>query len=223
MGTTSGPAVGILSALYVLAWIPVAWMTGVLFPGQMLKKYPEPGKVIPLILDFYVWADLFIFPLLIARVVSEVGDRWAIGWIGFLLVLGLATAVAFQYYVIVPGKYPSTLGGGANGLRSWILFRQKTTLLGWLHMPFFALVFAVMMMFLFTALPTNTVLFVTAVFAVIIPITMLVPLHFVRKWLELEWAPNIFKEEPRMFLMIGISEFGTFLFAALKLVIQRWV
>lgn len=204
-----GLLVGVISALYVLIWIAIAWATGVLFPGQMLKKYPQPGQVIPLVLDFYLWADLFVFPLLMARIVSDVGDQWTMGRVLALFSLGLIAAILFQFCVIVPGKYPSTLGGAG-----------QTTLLGYLHIPFFAAVFTVMMMFLFTTVPTNTVFIVAAVFAMVIPINMLVPLHFIRQRLELVWAPNVFAEEPRLFWMIGSAWAGTAVLAALKLLIQ---
>ncbi len=222
MGTL-GPVVGIYSALYVLMWIPVAWMTGVLFPGQMLKKYPEFDQVIPLVLDFYLWADLLLFPPLMGYIVSEAGERWTIRGIVFLFILGLVAAVLFQFFVIVPGKYPSTLGGGAGRIVPFADAMKYTTLVGYLHIPFFAVAFTAVMMFLFTVVPTSTVLIVAATFAVIIPINMLVPLHFIRKWLELGWAPNVFGEEPRLFWMIGGSWLGTIVLAGLKLISQRWV
>jgi hypothetical protein len=209
---TIGLVVGALSALYVLTWIPIAYATGVLFPDQMLKKYPKPGQVIPLVLDFYLWTDLFLFPLLMARIVSEVGDQWPVIKVAALFILGLIAAVAFQFGIIEPGKYPCTLGGA-----------KRTTLLGYLHIPFFATVFTVMMLFLFTTVSTSTVVFVTVMFMMIVPINMLVPLHFIRKWLKLTWAPDVFGEEPRLFWMIGGTWAGIIVLATLKLLIQQWV
>jgi hypothetical protein len=207
-----GLAVGVLFALYVASWIPVAYLTGVLFPGQMLKKYPEPGRVIPLVLDFYLWADLLFFPIIVTCIVSETSAQWGLREVFLLFLAGMVAAWLFQQYVIMTGKYPSTLGGIG-----------RTTIIGYLHMPFFAAVFAVMMMFLFTTVSTGTVLFVTGMFMLIIPINMLVPLHFIRQWLGLTWAPDVFGEEPRLFWMIGGSWIGTMILAALKLAVQRWM
>ncbi len=210
--------IGALCALYVLSWIPIAWATGVLFPGQMLEKYPVPGRVIPLTLDFYLWADLFLLSPLVAFILSEVGNRWSAGGIAFLLIVGLIAAVLFQWFVIVPGRYPSTLGGGAERIPvTFKEFREYTTFIGWLHIPFFAVVFAVIMMFLFTNVSPRTVLIVGAVFALVVPINMLVPLHFIRKWFGLAWAPNVFAEETRLYWMIGGTLIGVAMLATLKI------
>jgi hypothetical protein len=195
---------------YVIIWIPIALMTGVMFPTQMLQKYPEPGKVIPLVVDFYVWVDLFLFPRLITYILSVAGDRWTAKELAFLFFSGMIAAALFQLFVIVPGKYPSTLGGAG-----------RTTVIGYLHMPFFALVWTVVWMFVLRTVPTNTVFIVAVAFALIIPVNMLVPLHFTRKWFQLAWAPDVFGQEPRLFWMIGGAWLGTIAVSAIKLVIQR--
>jgi hypothetical protein len=67
--------VGAASALYVLSWIPIAWLDGTLTPGQMLKKYPEFDQVIPLMVDCYIVVDLCILSPLLGFIVQQVAER----------------------------------------------------------------------------------------------------------------------------------------------------
>lgn len=202
--------VSILSALYVAAWIPIAYATDVLFPQQMLRKYPDHRHVIPLIVDFYIWSDLLIFPPLFWYILTSVGSHWSGYWVMVVFVTGAHAAMAFQRWIIIPGKYPSTLGGAG-----------KTTLLGWLHLPFFAVAWTILWMFVLTSVPTNVVFTVAAAFAVIVPTNILVPLHLCRKWFNLRWAPDVFGEEPRLFFMIGTAWVATLGIAITKIALQH--
>lgn len=204
-----GFIVGGLSALYVLTWIPIAYLTGVLFPSQMLEKYPKFNQVIPLIVDGYVLADFLILAPLMGYCASVTNEKWERWEMAALFALGLVLGYLFQKHVIVPGKYPCTLGGAG-----------ETSLIGYLHIPFFGAAVAILLMFCFTSVGPLATLVVAAGLMLLIPADMLVPMHFIKQMSGLIWIPDVFKEEPRMYYMIGAAECGLAVLVSLKLVLQ---
>ncbi len=205
MHATSSLTVGLASTVYVLAWIPIAWGAGVLTPRQMLRKYPEHRQVIPLVVDSYVWADLFLLSPLLGFVAGTIEGKWSDqAWL-FALVAGTAQALTFQFAIVAPGKYPSTLGGAG-----------KSTVLGVLHIPYMAFALALIELFVFTSVSVADTAVVACGLMLLIPADILVPLHFFGKWSRCAWVPPVFEEERRLFWMIGGAWSTIVLAAALK-------
>jgi hypothetical protein len=205
----NGWTVAGLCALYVLVWIPIAYLEGVLFPSQMLKRYRHFQQCIPLVADFYVWADLIILSPLIGFINSEIREQWRVQEMYYAFLIGSALALFFQMFVVVPGKYPSSLGGAG-----------ETTLVGVLHVPFMGLALGMIGLFAITPVSTATTIIVTVALAVLIPTVILVPLHFFRKWTGYAWVPDVFGEEPRLFWMIGLAWLALAIGAIFKLYFQ---
>jgi hypothetical protein len=195
-----------LSALYALSWIPIAYKLQVLFPSEMLRKFPQFDQAIPLVVDVYVIADILLFPPLMGFIASKVWGRWETWQVTILYVMGLMLAYAFQKYVVEPGKFPCSLGGAG-----------ETNLLGWVHMPYFAAAATFIMMFILTHVSIDTTLVVALAMAIIIPMDTLVPLPFIKYLTGHYWIPNVFEEEDKLYWLIGTSYGGLMVFTGLKL------
>ena len=201
--------VWILSTICVLSWIPLAHQIQVLTPNQMLDKYPKFDQVIPLVVESYFWADLLILSPLLGYAVSTIAGKWSFWPFALMSLVGLVAGVLFQKYVIVPGKYPSSLGGAGH-----------TTKLGTLHIFYFGAAVALLLMFLFTKVSTTSVLIVWAGLALLGPADILVPTHFIKKIFGFPWIPDIFAEEKRLYYMITVVESGVAALAGLKIAFQ---
>lgn len=206
-----GYLVWTLSTIYILLWIPIAKVTGVLTPNQMLEKYPRFDHVIPMVVDSYVMADLLILSPTLGYVAQKVYESgtWESWQFIAMFFIGMTLGYMFQRLVIVPGKYPCTLGGAG-----------ETSVLGWMHIPYFGFAVALMLMYLFTRVEITSVIVVWVALALLAPADILVPMHFIKKVFGFSWIPDVFAEEKRLYWMIGGVECGVAALAGLKIAIQ---
>jgi hypothetical protein len=94
-------------------------------------------------------------------------------------------------------------------------------MLGWFHIPYLAFAIIIISLFVFcTRASVADTIIVASAMAVFVPADILVPMHFLRKWFGLGWAPDVFNDEHRLYWMIsGLWAFDA-LAAAAKIALQ---
>lgn len=204
-----GIQVWLISTLYILCWVPIAYASGTLTARQMLVNNPTFNQVIPLVVDSYFWADLLILSPLLGYAASQINGKWHSWEVVAMVAVGIALGCLFQRYVIVPGKYPCSLGGAG-----------ETSILGVIHIPYFGIAVAILLLFLFTRVSTASVLMVASALFLLAPADILVPLHFIKKWGGYSWIPDVFGEEKRLYYMIVGTECAVAVLAGLKIAFQ---
>jgi len=194
----------LIMALWALSWIPIAYFVDQTFePGQMMEKF-RTTKVIPLVVDLFIIADILWLPVLVRLMVNENGWQWTKSEMLVWGAIGLVAALVFQFVLVTSGKWPAVCG-----------WRGGTTWVGLLHIPYFAAAVAItgpycshlgwqLWPIQVQNLSDSSVLWVGLGFLIQFVLDLHVPMKYVQRWLQLVWYPDVFVSDPNQFwLLIG--------------------
>lgn len=183
-------ALSSVTAIFAAAFL--AYQDGMLFPSQMMERYPVG---FPFIANGGMWGDLlFVTPAL--YFIGKHANEWDSEEVWLALLAGLATSLAMHYFVYLKGALPDSLAGGGRPISP----------AGWIHVGYFAIAIALIGLFYFCSAPTRSDVMVVGILLTLhIVVANHVPFHYLSEIYHFSWCPTIFGNESQPLWILGIA------------------
>lgn len=176
----------------VVAAAVLSYFDGMFLPSQMMQRYPVG---FPFIANGGMWGDL-IFVSAALYVIGKYASAWTGPQVLMMLIAGCTMSAMMHYFVYLQGSYPDSLAGGGRPLSP----------AGWVHVLYFGLAMAAILLFYFCSHPAKEdVIVVGILLALHIVIANHVPLNFLNERLFFPWCPAIFEKEASSLRIVGIA------------------
>lgn len=179
------------SAAAVFLMALLAYQDGMLFPSQMVARYPIG---FPFIANGGMWGDLFfVTPAL--YLIGKHHEEWGV-WLWPALVLGVLASYAMHHFVYLRGALPDSLAGGGRPISP----------AGWVHVGYFAVCIALVGLFYLRSTPTTEdVTWVGILLGLHVVVANHVPFHYINRHYKFPWCTIIFENEPAALWTLGVA------------------
>lgn len=167
----------------------LAYLDDMLLPSQMVRKGYPVG--FPLIANGGLWGSLFLVTPALYLIGAHEAE-WD-HWIILAIVLGTILSWAMHHFVYQRGKLPDALAGGGRPISA----------AGWVHVVYFGLTLAFIMLFYLRSHPSDTDRIVVSLLLLFhVLAANHVPFHFIMKRYRFPWCTVIYQHESTPFFII---------------------